>query len=206
MTRMTSNYTHLTTISTSLQLSPPISNYLCPRATDPAAHYGPRTWALGGQEKKKEAGRGRNKKGRKGDAARQGENIYLIFSFFTCPASVQITQRTHTTTASPPACLSSEDLERRRCAVKEPQQGKPSPRVTGGRTACTLVVSFSSLFSTLTIDLELSSRKVARSISPPQNNNREKSGHQDTALPLQPAPPSSKGRGSDFMTLVRFLM
>ena len=78
---MTSNYTHLTTISTSLQLSPPISNYLCPRATDPAAHYGPRTWALGGQEKKKEAGRGRNKKGRKGDAARQGENIYLIFSF-----------------------------------------------------------------------------------------------------------------------------
>merc|ERR1711962_1978029 len=79
-----------------------------PRATDPAAHYGPRTWALGGQEKKKEAGRGRNKKGRKGDAARQGENIYLIFSFFTCPASVQITQRTHTTTASPPACLSLE--------------------------------------------------------------------------------------------------
>ena len=79
---MTSNYTHLTTISTSLQLSPPISNYLCPRATDPAAHYGPRTWALGGQEKKKEAGRGRNKKGRKGDAARQGENIYLIFSFY----------------------------------------------------------------------------------------------------------------------------
>merc|ERR1711936_562381 len=63
-----------------------------PRATDPAAHYGPRTWALGGQEKKKEAGRGRNKKGRKGDAARQGENIYLIFSFFTCLASVQITQ------------------------------------------------------------------------------------------------------------------
>ena len=156
MTRMTSNYTHLTTISTSLQLSPPISNYLCPRATDPAAHYGPRTWALGGQEKKKEAGRGRNKKGRKGDAARQGENIYLIFSFFTCPASVQITQRTHTTTASPPACPSSEDLERRRREVKELQQGKPSPRATGGRTACTLVVSFSSLFSTLTIYLHSS--------------------------------------------------
>jgi len=42
-----------------------------PRATDPAAHYGPRTWAMGGQEKKKDAGRGRNKKGRKGEAARQ---------------------------------------------------------------------------------------------------------------------------------------
>merc|ERR1719322_734238 len=89
----------------------------------------------------------------------------------------KITQRTHTTTASPPACLSSEDLERRRCAVKEPQQGKPSPRVTGGRTGCIQV----------------------------NNNNREKNGHQDTALPLQPGPPSSKGRGSDFMTLVRFL-
>ena len=47
-----------------------------PRATDPAAHYGPRTWAIGGQEKKKDAGRGRNKKGRKGEAARQGENIF----------------------------------------------------------------------------------------------------------------------------------
>ena len=46
-----------------------------PRATDPAAHYGPRTWAMGGQEKKKDAGRGRNKKGRKGEAARQGEQI-----------------------------------------------------------------------------------------------------------------------------------
>ena len=157
---MASNYTHLTTLSTSLQLSPPLSNYLqlslCLRATDPAAHYGPRTWALGGQEKKKEAGRGRNKKGRKGDAARQGENIYLIFSFFTCPASVQITQRTHTTTAYPPECPSSEDLERRRREVKELQQGKPSPRATGGRTACTQVVSFSSLFSTLTIYLHSS--------------------------------------------------
>merc|ERR550534_1084619 len=51
----------------------------------------------------------------------------------------KITQRTHTTTASPPACQSSEDLERRRREVKEPQQGKPSPRVTGGRTACILV-------------------------------------------------------------------
>merc|ERR1719394_1132609 len=90
----------------------------------------------------------------------------------------KITQRTHTTTASPPECLSSEDLERRRCEVKELQQGKPSPRATGGRTACTLV----------------------------NNNNKEKNGHQDTALPLQPAPPSSKGRGSDFKTLVRFLM
>merc|ERR1712115_346913 len=49
----------------------------------------------------------------------------------------KITQRTHTTTASPPACLSLEDLERRRCEVKEPPQGKPSPRVTGGRTGCT---------------------------------------------------------------------
>merc|ERR550534_304533 len=88
----------------------------------------------------------------------------------------KITQRTHTTTASPPACLSLEDLERRRREVKEPQQGKPSPRVTGGRTACILV-----------------------------RLNREKSGPQDTALPLQPAPPSSKGHGSDFMTLVRFL-
>merc|ERR1711962_238457 len=70
----------------------------------------------------------------------------------------KITQRTHTTTASPPECPSSEDLERRRCEVKELQQGKPSPRATGGRTACTLV----------------------------NNNNREKSGHQDTGLPLQP--------------------
>jgi len=42
-----------------------------PRATDPAAHYGPRTWAMGGQEKKKDVGRGRTKKGRKGEAARQ---------------------------------------------------------------------------------------------------------------------------------------
>merc|ERR1712218_373798 len=81
----------------------------------------------------------------------------------------KITQRTHTTTASPPACLSSEDLERRRREVKEPQQGKPSPRAIGGRTGCILV----------------------------NNNNRAKNGHQDTALPLQPAPPSSKGRGSD---------
>merc|ERR1712223_1378010 len=86
----------------------------------------------------------------------------------------KITQRTHTTTASPPECQSLEDLERRRCEVKEPQQGKPSPRATGGRTACNLV----------------------------NNNNREKSGHQDTALPLQPVPPSSKGRGSDFMTQI----
>ena len=46
-----------------------------PRASDPAAHYGPRTWALGGQEKKKDVGRGRNKKGRKGEAVRQGEQI-----------------------------------------------------------------------------------------------------------------------------------
>merc|ERR1712223_781682 len=81
----------------------------------------------------------------------------------------KITQRIHTTTASPPACLSLEDLERRRYEVKELQQGKLSPRATGGRTGCTLV----------------------------NNNNREKNGHQDTGLPLQPAPPASKGRGSD---------
>merc|ERR1712013_909264 len=78
----------------------------------------------------------------------------------------KITQRTHTTTASSPECQSSEDLERRRREVKEPQQGKRSPRATGGRTGCTQV-----------------------------NNNREKSSPQDTALPPQPAPPSSKGRG-----------
>merc|ERR1719282_1976995 len=36
----------------------------------------------------------------------------------------KITQRTPTTTASPPECLSSEDLERRRREVKELQQGK----------------------------------------------------------------------------------
>ena len=51
-----------------------------PRATDPAAHYGPRTWAMGGQEKKKDAGRGRNKKGRKGEAARQGEQTSSFIS------------------------------------------------------------------------------------------------------------------------------
>ena len=61
-----------------------------PRATDPAAHYGPRTWALGGPEKKKDAGRGRNKKGRKGEAARQGENIFVTprYLFMWPPTSL----------------------------------------------------------------------------------------------------------------------
>jgi len=45
-------------------------------------HYGPRTWALGGppgfggQEKKKDGGRGRAKKGRKGEQVRQEDPYY----------------------------------------------------------------------------------------------------------------------------------
>ena len=35
---------------------------------------------MGGQEKKKDAGRGRNKKGRKGEAARQGEQTSSFIS------------------------------------------------------------------------------------------------------------------------------
>ena len=84
-----------------------------PRATDPAAHYGPRTWAMGGQEKKKDAGRGRNKKGRKGEAARQGEQISLSVNSHIFMPHPQIIQKIHTTMDFLLECQYLEDGRKR---------------------------------------------------------------------------------------------